>query len=68
MFTFFLPAAGWRERSADGELRSQGSRGFFWSSTQSGASSGLELEIGPSTSRPDRAESKAFAYTIRCVR
>jgi len=67
MFTFFLPAVGTRELIA-GSLASQGSGGYYWSSTQAGSGAGYMPFFSASVSNPSYFASMGYGESIRCVR
>ena len=52
---------------SDGALNYRGSHGFYWSSTQDGATYGWHLSFNNSISYMDYA-TKAYGFTARCVR
>ena len=61
-----LHAAGYLGGS-DGSLSLRGSYGFYWSSTQGGATNGWYLGFGSGDSYVD-GNGKAFGFSARCVR
>jgi uncharacterized protein (TIGR02145 family) len=62
----FLPAAGWRRDTSDGDLRSRGNYGAYWSSSSYG-SFGYYLSFsGGSLSAPVLGE-RTHSYSVRCV-
>ena len=61
----FLSAGG--GRNTNGSLSNQTSHGYYWSSTQTAASSGYGLYFLNNSSNPSYDNAKASALNIRCV-
>jgi len=69
LFTFFLPAAGHRlSDDPGGEIASQGSGGWYWSSTQFSSQIGHLLRFSGSLSEIANNTGKMLGRSIRCVR
>jgi uncharacterized protein (TIGR02145 family) len=62
----FLPAVGYRNYSS-GALYYQGSRGYYWSSTQSNATLAYSLLFYSSSVNASYDFNKASGFSIRCV-
>jgi uncharacterized protein (TIGR02145 family) len=65
----FLPAVGYRGYSV-GALYSQGSRGRYWSSTQTDdyrGYTGFNLYFYSTYSYPNDYNDKSYGFTLRCV-
>jgi len=70
MFTFFLPAAGYRRHQVSGDLVNP-STGNYWSSTLISTRTGPVFRFDDSASNPasyHTASATAHAFNIRCVR
>jgi hypothetical protein len=64
--TLKLPLAGYRSRS-DGSLSSQGSGGYYWSSSVTGIN-GYHLRFNSTSVDPAYTNSRAYGFTVRCVK
>jgi len=66
MFTFFLPAVGYRGVS-DGLLIARGVQGEFWGAMQH-TGRGTQFKATDSESVVMNTGSNSFGFNIRCVR
>ena len=63
----FFPASGARSNT-NGALTSRGASGYGWTSTQVSSTIGYNLTFTSTSSDPAVNHSKAFGFTIRCVK
>lgn len=60
----FLPAAGWRNGTGS---RAVGSRGLYWSATNSSAAMALSVQFGDSFIDFNQRDDKHFGFSVRLV-
>jgi len=69
MFTIFLPASGYRNSALAGQLDLLGTASRYGSSTEASSDSTRGHRLNFSENHTDiGAETKAHAFSIRCVR
>lgn len=66
--SIFLPAAGYRDRDAEGALSDQGAWGFYWSRSVSDRTSSYAMRFKNESISPKNAIYPSNGFSVRCVR
>jgi len=61
----FLPAAGWRDGTT---INHMGTKGYYWSASQSGSSAAYEVDFSKTILDPKDANYRRYGCSVRLVR